>query len=129
MITIKSTSKHQTTRIQYERYRAVFFYFFFPFSGIGFWFMFKIVQVYFGCYLALWIQGSAARNARKGYNLGGKSYLLRRYVRIHRVGSWKTLFLPFGEVCGFLVDSTSTYCGHCDEVMKERLSVWTDIYV
>ena len=44
-----------------------------------------------------------ARNARKGYNLGGKSDLLRRYKRIHRVGSWKTLFLPwvkFWVPCG-----------------------------
>ena len=31
-------------------------------------------------YPALWIQGSAARNARKEYNLGGTKYLLRRYL-------------------------------------------------
>ena len=31
-------------------------------------------------YKSLWIQGSAARNARKGYNLGDPKYLLRRYL-------------------------------------------------
>ena len=102
-----------------------FFFTFFPFSGIGL----VYVQVYFGCYLALWIQViSCCPNARKGCNLGGKSYLLRRYVRIHRVGSWKTLFLPWAKFVGSLWTRLLGVVGIVMK-LKERLFVWKDIYV
>ena len=46
----------------------------------------------------LWIQGSAARNAQKGCNLGGPKYLLRR--NLGSIG--QVVELPFGASC-FLV--------------------------